>query len=115
MIRVCFISSDRFQFFDGLESDVVLQVDASESCWTQFFGRETLLEHLTALFESHTSLSLKSLFAGEEVIVFLIKFVEGKANFWRSRDSFDRLFAYVLHWVIFQVSGLSDASVGGVR
>ena len=115
MIRVCFISSDRFQFFDGLESDVVLQVDASESCWTQFFGRETLLKHLTALFESHTSLSLKSLFAGEEVIVFLIKFVEGKANFWRSRDSFDRLFAYVLHWVIFQVSGLSDASVGGVR
>ena len=51
MIRVCFITSDGFQFFDGLESDVVLQVDAPESCRTQPFGRETLLENFTALFE----------------------------------------------------------------
>lgn len=97
MIRVRFISVDWFQFFDGLESDVVLQVDAPESCRTQFFGQEMLLEKFTALFERHPSLLLKSLFADEEVVVFLIKSVKGEANFWRSRYSFERLFAYVLH------------------
>ena len=97
MIRACFVSVDRFQFFDRLESDVVLQVDTPESCRTQFFGRETLLKKFTALFERHPSLPLKSLFAGEEVVMFLIKSVEGEANFWRSRYSFESLFAYVLH------------------
>ena len=51
MIRVCFIASYGLQFSDGLEGDVVLQVDAPESCGTQFFEEELLLKYFTALFE----------------------------------------------------------------
>ena len=101
MIRVCFIASYGLQFSDGLEGDVVLQVDAPESCGTQFFEEELLLKYFTALFEWQTSLFLKSMFAGEEVIVFLVEFVKGISNFTHTLLLLECLFANVLHWVIF--------------